>query len=443
MKGNCLEAIAGHSARVLSDRLSLCQPLVKQQPLSQCQVCVIVPARNEAMTIASTLLSLAQQVDFQGHPLHPYSYEVIALFNNCTDNSAAIAHQFAKDHPNFVLHIVEMAFSPAEAYIGRVRQVLMDEAYRRLAQLGRWGVIASTDGDTRVAPDWIAATLAEIQEGADAVAGRLLSDRHERSQLDSYTKTCYLQAVGYGSLSAELESQIDPDPFDQWPRHHQHGGASLAVTAEMYAIAGGLPATRTPEDVAFYQALMRVNARFRHSLKVRVFPSMRQKGRALNGMANQLSEWTHMGRQQQPYLVESTAALETRLWARRSLRAAWHQGLDGHLLKLEDIQAIAHLFQINSQWLSQALGQALSQALTQPLTFSALHEQVEQQQLREGNWQLSWHLIEIKQAIAELRLRIYQLRQTRKSLQPAPNPVLSYSEASHQPILASPRLKVA
>lgn len=39
-------------------------------------------------------------------------------------------------HP-IALHIVEKTLPATQAYIGRVRQILMDEAYRRLMVLGR------------------------------------------------------------------------------------------------------------------------------------------------------------------------------------------------------------------------------------------------------------------------------------------------------------------
>ncbi|MBW4517671.1 MAG: glycosyltransferase [Timaviella obliquedivisa GSE-PSE-MK23-08B] len=387
---------------LLSDRSV--QPLVKVRPLSQCNICVIIPVRDEAETIESTLLALVHQVNFQGCPLDPDSYEVIVLANNCRDNSAAIARRFAEQYPTFVLHVVEIELPHAQAYIGRVRQLLMDEAYYRLVQLGHnRGLIASTDGDTRVAPNWIAATLEEIHRGADAVSGRLLTDRNDRALLDTHTRACYLRAVGYGYLSVELEAYIDPDPFDCLPRHHQHGGASLAVTAEMYAIAGGMPSVRTPEDVAFYQALVRVGARFCHSSQVRVFTSMRRQGRTDNGMANQLSQWTDLGQQHQPYLVESAAALETRWWGRKNLRSLWRCTLDGFPPKAQEIRAIANLLQVNALWLNQAMVKAGS--------FAELFMLVEQQQMQEGNWQKTWKPVEIKRAIADLRLRINRLRQ--------------------------------
>jgi Glycosyl transferase family 2 len=401
MKSNCLPAIAEDWLRAINNRSVL--PLVIAPPLPQCHTCVIIPVRNEAETIELTLAALAHQVDLHGYPLDLNSYEVIILANNCSDHSASIARQFGVKHPQFKLHVIEITLSTSQAYVGKVRQILMDEAYRRLVISGHHrGIIASTDGDTRVAPDWIAATLEEIRAGADAVSGRLLTDRGDRALLDNYTRACYLRAVGYGYLGVELEAYIDPDPFDSLPRHHQHGGASLAVTAEMYAIAGGMPATRTPEDVAFYQALVRVGARFRHSLKVLVFTSMRQQGRTHNGMANQLSEWTDLGQQQRPYLVDSAAALEARFWGRKSLRELWNQTLKSDQTQARAIEAAAGLLHVNPAWLSQVLKKSVS--------FFELFALVEQQQAQEGGWKRAWQPVEIEQAIAELRLRVYHLR---------------------------------
>jgi hypothetical protein len=401
MESDCFPAIADSPCQ-FADRLG--SPLVATRSLEQCSTCVIIPVCNEAETIESTLTALRHQIDLQGYPLNFNSYEVIVLANNCSDRSAAIARQYAADYPEFVLHVVEKKLPPSQAYVGYVRQLLMDEAYARLTKLGRKrGMIASTDGDTCVAPNWIAAMLKEIDRGADAVSGRLLTDPCERALLDDYTRICYLRAVGYGYLGVELEAYIDPDPFDQLPRHHQHGGASLAVTAEMYAIAGGMPAVRTPEDVAFYQALVRVGAQFRHSSHVQVFTSMRQKGRTNNGMANQLNQWSL---ERKPHLVESAAALETRFRGRSNLRKLWNAMLRGGLQpKEQEINAIAQMLHISPQWLSHMLVQSGS--------FTELFALIEQQQ-QEGNWQKAWEPVDIRQAIADLRLRVNHLRSKSK-----------------------------
>jgi glycosyltransferase involved in cell wall biosynthesis len=379
--------------------------LVEKAPLPQCEISVIVPVRNEAESLPTTLSALAHQVDLQGQRLDFRRYEIILLLNNCSDNSAAIARNFAQQHPDLVLHVVEKTLRATEAYIGRVRQILMDEAYRRLISIGRKrGVIASTDGDSQVSETWIAATLYEISCGADAVGGRIITLESDRATLDSYAKACHLREVGYRYLIAELESYLDPDPYDSFPRHYQHYGASLAVTAQMYAIAGGLPAVRTPEDVAFYHALVRVNARFRHSPLVRVETSARQIGRTDIGLANQLNEWSQMGRQKQAFLVESAAAIETRYSARHQLRIIWFSVLNGKMPTHIQLAPLADTLGVPAQWLVQEL--------KQPYTFGLLFERVEQCSKQQGIWPQRWQKVEIKTAITDLRLRLESLRRS-------------------------------
>lgn len=396
-------------ARVLKDpqpwppQLIFSKPLVHTPPSPYCKISVIVPVRNEAQNIETTLTALAHQVDLVGQPFDPRQYEVILLANNCSDDSAAIAQRFAEQHPTLALHVVEMTLPPEQAYIGRVRQILMDEAYRRLMMLGhKRGVIASTDGDTRVASNWIAANLYEIACGVDAVGGRIVTEPEGRRALDPTTRSYHLREVGYRYLIAELESYLDNDPYDPWPRHYQHYGASLAVTAQMYEQVGGLPPVRSPEDVAFYRALVRANARFRHSPMVQVVTSARQTGRAQAGLANQLSEWAVMGRQNLPFLVESAPEIETRLRSRHQLRVLWWQFLNGYQPTFEDVKPLANNLGVTAGWLTNEL--------TQPQTFGLLFERVEQRQQQEGTWKKRWSLIDIKQAISDLRLRLDCLR---------------------------------
>ena len=330
------------------------------------------------------------------------------LANNCSDRSVAIARQFADRHPGLNLHIVERTLPIAEAHIGRVRQMLMNEAYRRLSGLEhKRGVIASTDGDSQVSPTWIAAILHEIANGADAVGGRIVLDPVGLSRLSFNARACHLREVGYRSLVAELESYLDPDPCDPFPRHYQHYGASLAVTAEIYAQAGGLPLVRSPEDVALYRALLRVNARFRHSPIVRVVTSARQTGRTQIGLANQLNEWATMG--PQPFLVESAGAIVTRLRARQQLRTLWLQILNGYQPTLKNVKPIAKTLEISSRWLMQEL--------SYPHTFGSLIERVEQRQQKENSRSSQQELMDIKQVIQDLRVYLEPLR----SAVPTPN----------------------
>ena len=383
----------------ISQKLST-QPLVKIPPLRECEICAIVPVRNEAETLRNTLLALAYQTDLHGQRFHPKRYEIIVLANNCSDDSAAIAFHFAAQHPDLALHVVEVTLPPTQAYIGRVRKMLMDEAYHRLHSLGRRrGVIASTDGDSQVSSNWIAANLYEINRGVDAVGGRIIIESNHKSTLHPDAKACYLREVGYRYLIAELESYLNPNFYDPFPRHFQHYGASLAVTVEMYALAGGLPPVRTPEDEAFYRALLRVNARFRHSPLVKVVTSARVTGHSEVGLANQLREWTKTGNQ--AFMVEPGEAVATRFRARHQLWILWWCILKGYL-PTPNIENLADTFGIDTQWLTQQL--------YQPQSFNTLFERIEQRSLQQGIWLARWGEVDIREAIPQLRKLLEDLR---------------------------------
>ncbi len=408
MQGHCLAAIPGSSSTNLDDDALQSSPiLVAEPPLPPTRVSVIVPVRNEEEMLPETLLALADQVDFNGDRLDAKSYEVIVFANNCTDGSAAIARQFAQQHPHFQLHVVEQTLPQDEAHIGRVRQMLMNEAYRRLNGLGQHlGIIASTDGDSQVDRHWIAAMRYEIDQGADAVGGRTVTHRAERAALDAATKTSYLRFVGYRYLIKQLEDYLDPDPFDKAPRHYQFFGANFAVTHEMYALAGGMPLVPTSEDVAFHKAIVKVGAKVRHSPLMRVTTSARHQGRATLGLADRLSQFQAMGQRRQSFLVESAAEIKAKLLARRDLRRYWVQATSDQFRAALAPQRLAQL----ATRLAVPMAD-LHQAIEQSLTFGELVQRVEQCQQAMGIWQQQWTAVPIEMAIADLRLFLNQQRQ--------------------------------
>ena len=362
--------------------------LVKQPLLSECEVCVIVPVRDEAENITATLTALTNQMDLTGKPFDKSRYEIIVLANNCSDNSAEVIRCFARNHPDLVLHLVEMTIESDRAHIGWVRKLLMDEACRRFKAMGRnLGIIASTDGDTKVSHTWIAATVAEIDSGADAVGGRIITCSESRDRLDPTTRLYYLRYQRYGYLVSRLEARLDPY-FESSPRHHHHYGASLAVTAQMYAKVGGLPPLRSSEDVALYDALMRVDARFRHSPRVRAITSARAVGRAEAGLSDRLSQLNAMSRKHQSILVEPAELVAIRFYLRRGLRYLWQ-----NRLRLKELPLLAQKLYLTSEVLQEII-------LRSP-TFGLLVDQIGQIQDRE--WLArGWQKVTIQQAIADM-----------------------------------------
>ena len=365
--------------------------LVSQAPFDTCEVCVIVPVRNEAAAIEATLKALTHQVDLTGKPLAKNRYEVIVLANNCTDNSAQIALDFARSHES-VIHVVEMTVEKNRAHVGWVRKLLMDEACRRLKSIGREsGIIASTDGDTRVADTWIAATMAEIKKGADGVGGRIVTCSQERNKLNKQTQLYYLRYLRYGYLTACLESLLDPDA-EPLPRHHHHYGASMAITAQMYAKVGGLPPLPASEDVAFYHALMLVDARFRHSPSVRVTTSARVLGRASAGLSERLAQLNRIATDRQSVMVESAHVIQKRFCLRSRLRYLWQsRHLDRNCKELLLLSKQLDLSQ-----------EHLEEIIMRSPTFGLLVKQIVQYQKGNDKIERDCHKATIQKAIADL-----------------------------------------
>ncbi|MBC7923586.1 MAG: glycosyltransferase [Ferruginibacter sp.] len=375
-------------------------PLVTISPLPVLQVCVIVPVRNEARRLAGTLRALYHQTDGQGNRLDCATYEVLILANNCRDDSAPLVRDFARRHPDFSLHLIERELPPPQAHVGYARRLLMDEAARRLLGVGRpRGIIASTDGDTRVAPTWVSGMIHEVARGADAVGGRILVGRpgkKDPSAPASGTITpgrrYHLLDVGYRLLRSQLESRLDPDPADLWPRHYQMFGASLALTAETYERVGGLPVLPSLEDVALYRALKQADARIRHSPLVRVHTSGRSRGRTPWGMAAQLRLWGTMEHQLVPFRVESGLAATARFRAKRALRQRWRSGPGSPL----PVQQLAETLCLEPP--------VLTSLLALPHPFGSLWEAVQHHlDQPDGPWQRRWPLVDIRSAIRELR----------------------------------------
>ena len=296
-------------------------PLVETPAHQDCRACVIVPVRNEEDTLAATLDALAGQVDASGRSLPAHSFEILLLLNNCTDQSAAVTRQWAREHPHVTLHVCVVDLPPEQAHVGTARRLLMDTAWQRLHRHGPRRGILSTDSDTIAAPDWVARNLAALDQGADAVGGVIQWKPGNLEQLTPGVRQAFWRDFRYQRLVARLEDLLDPQPGDPWPRHLHHFGASLACTTEIYARVGGMPPVKPLEDAAFVDALRASDARLRHDPSVIVYTSSRLDGRAEVGLSHQLRLWQQMAEESLPHQVPSAAWLTHRFrWLRRLRR---------------------------------------------------------------------------------------------------------------------------
>ncbi|MGH2895682.1 MAG: glycosyltransferase, partial [Solirubrobacteraceae bacterium] len=122
---------------------------------------VVIPARDEAGTIAACLSALAHQT------VGPGGFETILVADACSDDTEAVARAAAHR-----LGLVLTVLHGPGAGSGPARRLGMDAAADRLQELGRSdGLIATTDADSTPAKDWLARQLAHVARGAAVVAG--------------------------------------------------------------------------------------------------------------------------------------------------------------------------------------------------------------------------------------------------------------------------------
>lgn len=281
---------------------------------------VAVPVKDEAERIGACLRALCVQRDAPAH-------QVLVFVNDTTDATPALLRGLLPSL-SMPVHVVEHRFAPGDGGAGVARRLAM----QRAADLaGAGGVLLTTDADGRVAPDWLAANLHHLRHGADAVAGRAELDPADAALIPARLHEDDAREVAYATLLDEIAHLLDPDPADPWPRHTEHNGASIAVTAAAYHRAGGVPAVPVGEDRAFFDALRRADARIRHAPEVRVTVSGRTVGRAAGGMADTIRRRLSAP---DPFLddqLEGAAAFARRLGLRRRLRAAHAAGLSDAL----------------------------------------------------------------------------------------------------------------
>ena len=279
---------------------------------TQSGVVVAIPARNEADELGGCLRALADQ---RGAGLDA----AVICLNNCTDDSARVVRDLAPDLP-FAVHALEAWLLPRRACAGAARRIAMDHA----ADLaGPDGVLLTTDADGRVPSDWVAANLAALADGAEAVAGRIEIEPEGAKRIPTHLHEADAAECAYAALLDEIDALLDPDPADPWPRHDEHAGASIAVTVPAYHRAGGMPPALFAEDRAFFAALRRVDARIRHAPDLRVVVSARTVGRAQGGMADTMRRRME---QMDAFLddrLEPVADAAHRASLRARLRHAW------------------------------------------------------------------------------------------------------------------------
>lgn len=171
-------------------------------------VSVVVPVYNEEYVLADCLNALREQ-DYDG------PYEIIVVNNACTDRSPQIARAMG-------CRVVD---EPHKGYV---------HALRAGFAAARGEIIACTDADTIVPPDWVSRLVANLTRDQRTVAVSGVFDLHD----------CSPVLALLGSLASRLNWHL--------------AGGNMAVWRHVYEAVGGFdPAVNLGADTELGQRLRR------------------------------------------------------------------------------------------------------------------------------------------------------------------------------------------
>jgi glucosyl-3-phosphoglycerate synthase len=237
---------------------------------------VVVPARDEEQRIGACLDALAAQTE-----IDPGAYETIVVLDACSDGTEREVEAARRRWPAFRLHTLA---GPGRG-AGPARATGMDVGCARLESVGGVeALLATTDADSLVAPDWIARQLEAIAAGAEAIGGEILLDPDEAARLPG-------EAIRGRDADLRERTRL---AGARGPADHAHfAGASIGLTPRVYRRTGGMGWLAALEDQELEDRLAEEGVAIHRLRPVQVVTSARTDGRAERGLALDLAlaEW--------------------------------------------------------------------------------------------------------------------------------------------------------
>lgn len=220
------------------------------------RIVVVIPARDEAETLARCLASIQRAAQRVSIPT-----TLVLVLDSCTDDSAEIATSFAD------AMVIEEDF----ANVGRSRARGFSHALPLFAGNLDTTWFATTDADSVVPSGWLAEHVRAAHEGAHVFVGAVVPALPE---LDEQRRLAWVLTHPPGATVG-----------------HVHG-ANLGMLGSAYAEAGGFSSLATGEDVELVARLRHLGVPIAESEAHPVITSGRLSGRARDGYAKYLAELT-------------------------------------------------------------------------------------------------------------------------------------------------------
>jgi glycosyltransferase involved in cell wall biosynthesis len=229
------------------------------------RVVVVIPAHDEEKLVGPALDAMARAVDAVASRATTL---VVVVANACTDGTADVA----RGRGATVLEV-------DTADVGAARAAgfawAMTQGLGRIDRL--W--FATTDADSRVPADWLAAQLDAAATGGDVYLGTIALEpvERDRAEVERPSFAAWVRSYAVAAASAG---------------DHGHGhvhGASMGMRAETYVRAGGFRPMPSDEDIDLVTRLTAAGARVVWDESCPVITSSRLVARAPDGVARDLA----------------------------------------------------------------------------------------------------------------------------------------------------------
>ena len=208
---------------------------------------IVIPAHNEAMTIAKCLASVQSAIKQLPSTIKAYP---LVVLDSCTDDTQSIVKAAGVDY----------LFCDYQC-VGQVRDIGIRHA---IANGATW--LACTDADSVVAVDWLVQQIEHIShQSTDVICG--VVDVDSWAHLTLQTRENYI------------------DHYQDKMGHPHIHGANLSFSSDAYLAVGGFAHIPCHEDVDLVRKFKAEDFSMIWSNRVRVTTSSRLQARASEGFA--------------------------------------------------------------------------------------------------------------------------------------------------------------
>ncbi|WP_049622073.1 hypothetical protein [Frateuria defendens] len=254
---------------------------------------VAMPVHHDTHDLAACLGGLGEQRDEQGRRYAPGRVLAVLLREQRGDGAlpaiaaadagtlSRSADTLSRGMPSWVL--IEGVLPRTQRHAGGVRREALRTALFLAAPAT--GLIATTDADSRLPPNWIARQLDALRAGADLVAGVADVDPREELRLPWALARRSLLEGCYAHWLERIDAYLDPLPYDPWPRHRTPTRASLGFGVAALRRMEPLPAPATDEHRALIERGRALDLKIRFDPELRVVAPLRPAETVRGGTA--------------------------------------------------------------------------------------------------------------------------------------------------------------